>query len=93
MEGHEHHVLKGATKLLKRGGIKYIQSEISAGMMGGEENARQYVRMLLDHGYEISLQGFEGPFLDFAMGKEFEPLKITRTDPQNIFCRWSSKHQ
>jgi hypothetical protein len=79
-EGFEHNVLKGAQRLFERKSIKYIQSEVHEGMMGtAGSTLTEYFTMLVGYGYEISLRGFDGPFLEWD--------DIPKKGSSNIFCR------
>jgi hypothetical protein len=72
--------------MFEKGSIKYIQSEVSREMMHDSgSQAREYIRMLLDYGYEIGTVGFDGPFMEFIVGNELVNLPIKREF--NIFCR------
>ena len=78
VEGFEMHVLRGATKLLAKHTINYFYSEFSPEMMNEKGSVGvDYIRFWLSNGYEISLSGFDGPYLEFIQGDEmqtFDPL-------------------
>jgi hypothetical protein len=76
----------GAKRMFEKRSIKYIQSEVSPEMMlNSGSRAMEYIRMLLDYGYEIGTVGFDGPFMEFVAGDEL--AKLPKSREFNIFCR------
>jgi hypothetical protein len=66
--------------MFERKSIKYIQSEVSEGMLGTAGcTLTEYFTMLVGYGYEISVKGFDGPFLEW--------VDIPKKGNFNIFCR------
>ena len=83
VEGYEQKVFAGASGLLKRNRVKYIMSEVTFGRQGQKD----YIRMLLDLGYRISIVDFEGPFLQFENGNEMQAFD----GKQEVFNIFASK--
>lgn len=90
VEGFEYHVLKGATEFFKSYNVPFILSEVGPNMLkAAGTDPKQYIQFLVDLGYEISLTGFDGPFLEIIRGKEelsFASVWNT-VNPFNIYCR------
>jgi hypothetical protein len=63
VEGFEQKVLTGAKGLLTQHKVHYIMAECNTGIIG-EEGGKRFIQFLHDHGYEVSSNGFRGPFWD-----------------------------
>jgi FkbM family methyltransferase len=60
VEGFELRVMKTARNLLAQGNVAFILTEVAPNMMGGMENAFQYLELLWETGYEVRMDNVDG---------------------------------
>jgi hypothetical protein len=94
VEGFEFMVLSGASELFKRYKIHYLLSEVSPRMMkDAGVDYREYYVLLKRAGFECSLSGFDGPFLEIPLvvNDKFQNPNTQGGDPYNIYCKGPQK--
>ncbi|KAK3259144.1 hypothetical protein CYMTET_17035 [Cymbomonas tetramitiformis] len=84
-EGYELKAMKSAKRLLGDYKLPWIISEISH-MMGGKDQAAEYLELLWGYGYKVHMSSFEGPVIASQKEMQLYMPKINENGIYNIYC-------
>ena len=86
VEGHEGHVLQGATKTILQAQVPYLMFEFKyAWVRDAGKNPNDLLRSLVEAGYTFSFEAFHGKTFD-PLVYYADPANQNSGDLPNIFC-------